>query len=395
MTDFLKEKLGEMYKYLPSEDENKYEKTPDISTGDMLARDQELAREKPKVNKVDLPKVKVPYLGEFDTNKLREPEIASLVGGLFGTGLGMLGAKNLQPPGVPEARVSLNTVRGEMPALTADAAAKQRAFELERRMLEQQFGGNFWEDFQARKNFEQGYGQPPRSASEIAAQGKLNVAGGTSRGNVQGFNQTTGGMAEGVRTAAGEAPRGSFTGTTQSSNPLFVTTPVADEIAARRQIEMRTRGAGEKTLERMYNEQLAAQAALEEARLDRAKKAGALRSIMPSTPERIGYAQSSFPKLSGALTGAGTFLSVTDALNRYEQGDRSGAVLASLAAAFGGMASIPAAKDPRVLAAKGVGVLGGLGMIPVEMAHDYAKPKIMKMLESAGYSPSVMDDYRR
>jgi hypothetical protein len=395
MSEFLKEKLGKMYDLLPSEDAGKYEKTPDISTGDMIARDQELAREKPKVNKVDLPKFSVPFAGEIDTNKLRDPYVAPLAGGLFGAGLGMLGAKNLQPPGVPEARVSLNTIRGEMPALLADAAAKRRAFETERRMLEQQFGPTFYEDFQARKNFEQGYGQPPRSASEIAAQGKLNVAGGTSRGNVQGFNQTTGGMAEGVRTAAGEAPRGSFTGTTQSSNPLFVTTPVADEIAARRQIEMRSRGAGEKTLERMHNEQLAAQVALEEARLDRAKKAGALKALLPSVPERIGYAQSSFPKLTGALSGAGTLLSVTDALTRYEQGDRSGAVLASLSAAFGGMASIPAAKDPRVLTAKGIGVLGGLGMIPVEMAHDYAKPKIMKMLERAGYSPSVMDDYQR
>jgi hypothetical protein len=395
MTDFLKDKLGEMYKYLPSEDEGKYEKTPDISTGDMLARDQELAREKPKVNKVDLPKFNVPYVGEVDTNKLREPYVAPLASGLFGAGLGMLGSKNLQPPGVAEARVALNAARGEFPAIATDAAAKQRAFELERRILEQQHGGNFWEDFQARKGFEQGYGQPPRSASEIAAQGKLNVAGGTSRGNVQGFNQTTGGMAEGVRTASGEAPRGSFTGTTQSSNPLFVSTPMADEIAARTAAEMRARGAGERTLERLYAEQTAAQKALEDARLDRAKKAGALKAMLPSAPERIGYAQSSFPKLSGALTGAGTALSAIDALDRYERGDRSGAVLAALQTAFGGMAMVPAAKDPRVLATKGIGVLGGLGMIPVEMAHDYAKPKIMKMLERAGYSPSVMDNYQR
>ena len=98
MTDFLKEKLGKMYDLLPPEDAGKYEKVPDISTGDMIAADQEASRPNPRPNKVDLPKVKVPYLGEFDTNVLKEREPAAALGAGAGIGASFLVKRGYNPP---------------------------------------------------------------------------------------------------------------------------------------------------------------------------------------------------------------------------------------------------------------------------------------------------------
>lgn len=394
MSDFLKDKLGKMYEYLPEKEDTETEKVPDVSAGDFVAADQQASAVPARPNKVTFEKVNAPYLGELDPNQLREnPRAAALAGGVLGAGLGAMGEKNLYPPGVPEARTALRTATGVIPALTAAEAEARRLFELDRAGAAATFNQpNFWEDFQTRKALEQGYGQPPRTASEIAAQGKFNPSGGTSRGNVQGFGQTTGNMYEGVRNAAPEISKGAFTGTSQGSNPLFLTTDTADEIAAARRAEMANRAIAEQNLERGHAQWLASQRELDAARLDRSKKAGALKEVLPGVAEGVGYKSSAFPKITGALSGASGVTSLIDAIDRYEKGDRSGAVLSTISAGLGGMAALPAAKDPRVLAAKGAGILGSLGMIPVEMAHDYLKPKIMSILEREGlYSPSVMD----
>jgi hypothetical protein len=88
--------------------------------------------------------------------------------------------------------------------------------------------------------------------------------------------------------------------------------------------------------------------------------------------KKTGRFISSSPKLAGALGGAGIGLSVAEAIDRYNSGDRSGAVLSALSGVLGGMSMVPPI-GPAALAVKGIGTLGGLGMIPVMMAHDYIK----------------------
>ena len=88
--------------------------------------------------------------------------------------------------------------------------------------------------------------------------------------------------------------------------------------------------------------------------------------------KKTGRFISSSPKLAGALGGAGIGLSVAEAIDRYNSGDRSGSVLAALSGILGGMSMVPPI-GPVGLAIKGAGTIGGLGMIPVMMAHDYMK----------------------
>lgn len=88
--------------------------------------------------------------------------------------------------------------------------------------------------------------------------------------------------------------------------------------------------------------------------------------------KRAGRFISSSPKLAGALGGAGIGLSVAEAMERFDRGDTSGGVLEILSAALGGMSMVPPI-GPAALAVKGAGTIGGLGMIPVMMAHDYLK----------------------
>lgn len=111
-------------------------------------------------------------------------------------------------------------------------------------------------------------------------------------------------------------------------------------------------------------------------------------TAQPGTLEKIGQAtrRGALPVATNLLAGAGTGLSVADAVERYQQGDTSGAVLATLAAALGGMSMVPPA-GPLGAAVKGAGIIGGLGMIPVSIAHDY-------LLKRGPWRESVMEGYQ-
>ncbi len=318
-------------------------------------------------------------------------------GAMVGSALGLGVPKGgIYPPGLEEARIAATKAKAGVPVATEAQRIAEQMFEAEKGQAARFFNQpSFWEDFQARKAFEEGYGQPPRTAQQIASQGKLNVAGGTSRSNVQGFNQTTGQMAEGVREASPTVSKGAFSGTSQGEVPIHLTTTTAGNIAAETAKDIQNRAIAEKTLADLHAKSLISNEALEKARLDRAKKVAEMRALLPQGVEKVGYAASHAPKLVGALSGAGTVISAIDALERYEKGDNSGAVLAALSSGLGAMASIPVTKDRTMLAAKGLGMVGGLGMIPVEMIHDYFKPKIMSILAKEGvYDPSVMDSQR-
>jgi hypothetical protein len=73
--------------------------------------------------------------------------------------------------------------------------------------------------------------------------------------------------------------------------------------------------------------------------------------------------------LLGAAGAAGTVMSVDEALKRWRAGDRSGAVLSALEAAFGLMSMAPPV-NPVTAAIKGLGTLGGLGL----GAYELGKP---------------------
>lgn len=76
------------------------------------------------------------------------------------------------------------------------------------------------------------------------------------------------------------------------------------------------------------------------------------------------------PVLGNVIAGAGTGLSINEAIERYKKGDYSGAVLGTIEAALGTMSMTPPV-GPMGLAAKGIGTAGGLAMIPAWLAHDY------------------------
>jgi hypothetical protein len=86
--------------------------------------------------------------------------------------------------------------------------------------------------------------------------------------------------------------------------------------------------------------------------------------------QQLGYKIAKSPVLANTLAGAGTAMSIDEAIDRYKKGDYSGAVLGTIEAAFGAMSMTPPV-GPVGMAAKGIGTVGGLGMIPVWLAHDY------------------------
>lgn len=66
-------------------------------------------------------------------------------------------------------------------------------------------------------------------------------------------------------------------------------------------------------------------------------------------------------KLPGALSGAGAAFNASEALNRYEKGDTSGAVRSAVSAVFDIMSMAPPG-TPITAAIKALGITGGLGM---------------------------------
>jgi hypothetical protein len=76
------------------------------------------------------------------------------------------------------------------------------------------------------------------------------------------------------------------------------------------------------------------------------------------------------PIIGNALAAAGAGLSTKEAVDRYKQGDYSGAVLGAIEAALNA-ASMAPPTSPAGLMIKGAGAAGSLGMIPVWIAHDY------------------------
>lgn len=102
--------------------------------------------------------------------------------------------------------------------------------------------------------------------------------------------------------------------------------------------------------------------------------------------EEANKAKRFIPRASGALEKAGRFFAKSPLVNvasgigagaqaeqfrrRMREGDVPGAVVSGLGTALNTLSMIPATANPYLLGAKGLGTIGSLSMIPVEIAYE-------------------------
>jgi hypothetical protein len=144
---------------------------------------------------------------------------------------------------------------------------------------------------------------------------------------------------------------------------------------------------------------------LTQARLE-AEEAARLKQL---EAEKIAKANRFAPRARGALEKTGKWLSKAPIANvaaglgagvqaenlreRMREGDVPGAVISGLGTAFNTMAMIPATANPYFLGAKGLGTLGSVGMIPIEMIYEkyrQANPIKRKQAEVEVGNPTII-----
>jgi hypothetical protein len=116
------------------------------------------------------------------------------------------------------------------------------------------------------------------------------------------------------------------------------------------------------TAEKIRQREVAAaqKAAREAQTAEQVAKTG-VKAATEAAPSGVGKLGAIWQKIPGAniLAGAGMGMSAAEALNRYEKGDTSGAVLSTVQVLLDGMAMLPPG-TPITAALKGIGVVGGL-----------------------------------
>jgi hypothetical protein len=144
--------------------------------------------------------------------------------------------------------------------------------------------------------------------------------------------------------------------------------------------EVETARQARETAEKVrQRETAAAQKAAREAQTaEQVAKAG-LKTATEAAPSGVGkYVGAMWQKIPGAniLAGAGMGMSAAEALNRYEKGDTSGAVLSTVQVLLDGMAMLPPG-TPITAALKGIGVVGGLATTAYDLyrTHNMEKQK--------------------
>jgi len=144
----------------------------------------------------------------------------------------------------------------------------------------------------------------------------------------------------------------------------------ARRIAAQQRVEAARRARQQAGEARQQADQAAKQARTQQAATQRAQSgvnvAGeALERAKQAKPGLISQAGAltakTYPKALGVLSGAATGMSSAEAIERYKKGDYSGAVLSTLEATFGVMSMLPPG-NPILLALRGLGTVGGLGL---------------------------------
>jgi hypothetical protein len=116
------------------------------------------------------------------------------------------------------------------------------------------------------------------------------------------------------------------------------------------------------TAEKIRQREVAAaqKAAREAQTAEQVAKTG-VKTATEAAPSGVGKLGAIWQKIPGAniLAGAGMGMSAAEALNRYEKGDTSGAVLSTVQVLLDGMSMLPPG-TPITAALKGIGVVGGL-----------------------------------
>jgi len=88
--------------------------------------------------------------------------------------------------------------------------------------------------------------------------------------------------------------------------------------------------------------------------------------VKPGALGQVGAATAKIaPKAFGVISGAATGMAAAEAIEKFKQGDYSGAVLPTLEATFGVMSMLPPT-HPILLALRGIGTVGGLGLAGYE-----------------------------
>ena len=114
---------------------------------------------------------------------------------------------------------------------------------------------------------------------------------------------------------------------------------------------------------------------LEAARVEQegaARAQAALKNSQGTIPNRarqFGSFLARSPVIAGALSGAGTGLSLYDAINSYNKGDTANAISSGIEAVFGGLSMVP---NPL---AKGIGAAGGLSIAGAKALSYYLGEK--------------------
>jgi len=139
------------------------------------------------------------------------------------------------------------------------------------------------------------------------------------------------------------------------------------------------------TADRIRQREVAsAQKAAREAQTAQSVAQTGVQSATEAAPRGLGKVGALLQKIPGGnlLAGAGMGMSAAEALNRYEKGDTSGAVLSGVQVVLDGMAMLPPG-TPVTAFLKGIGVVGGLATT----AYDIYRTQQMDAAEKAKNPP--------
>jgi flagellum-specific peptidoglycan hydrolase FlgJ len=156
-------------------------------------------------------------------------------------------------------------------------------------------------------------------------------------------------------------------------------------LAQAAQAEVDTAKQARETAEKVrQRETAAAQKTAREARTTALTAQSSLKSATQQAPSGIGKIGALAQKIPGTniVAGLGMGMSAAEALNRYEKGDTSGAVLSTVQTVLDGMAMLPPG-TPVTAFLKGIGVVGGLATT----AYDIFRTKQMEYDEKLKNQP--------
>ena len=136
---------------------------------------------------------------------------------------------------------------------------------------------------------------------------------------------------------------------------------------------LEARKAAEKIRQR---EVASAQRAAREAQTAQSVAQTGVEAATKAAPSGVGKIGAMWQKIPGAniLGGLGMGMSAAEALNRYEKGDTTGAVISTVQTLLDGMSMLPPG-TPITAALKGIGVVGGLALTAGDLYRTYNMEK--------------------